>query len=240
MKAIIVDDEQHAIELFQKVSKLFENNLEIVATATNLPDCVLLINEHRPDVVFMDIDMPNYSGLQIQDFFSKKFFEVVYVTAHGEYAIEALRQAAFDYLLKPIDAKSLRKCLDRLEVHLKLKQQETQEKKNETPVRPKRIVVNSHQGTYFIELDKVLYIEASSMYCIIHTNTDQIIVSKPLGEFDYLEEFAFFRVHRSYLVNTSFVSKFSNAEGNEVELQNGKKIPVSRTRKDAFKAYMVS
>lgn len=236
IKAIIVDDEEHAIQLLRKVLTLFPNNVEVIGEANNLPEAIRLINSRQPDLVFMDIDMPNYSGLQVQDFFEEdRGFKLVYVTAHNEYAIDALRMQAFDYLLKPIELDQLKKCVQRLNDKLATEQNTPS---GRVDGLEQKIAVSSHQGINYIDLHSVKYIEASSMYSIIHTEEDQIIVSKPLKEFEYLFESQFYRVHRSFLVNSKKVKRFSNLDGTEIELKDGSKIAVARSKKEDFKRFM--
>lgn len=238
LRIILVDDEQHAIVLVKKLLTLFENNVEVVGEANHLPSAIRLINELKPDAVFMDIDMPNYSGLQIQDFFNEqRDFKLVYITAHSEYAIEALKIQAFDYILKPVEIEQLTKCIERLNGDLN-KVKSDKNDLYQTTISDKKIAINSHQGINYVELIDVLYIEASGMYSVIHTLNDQIIVSKPLKDFDYLEISGFFRIHRSYLVNTKLVKRIIRSDCQEVELKNGITIPIARTKKDEFITYM--
>ena len=160
---------------------------------------------------------------------------IVYVTAHSQHAIEALRLEAFDYLLKPLDIDNLKRCVARIEAHF----DKVEEKANGTLLlNDKKLAVNSQQGTHFIEINEVSYIEAASMYSIIHFKNEQLIVSKPLKDFMYLENRGFFRTHRSYLVNSKKVERFSSAFGNEVILENGITVPVSRSAKESFMEFM--
>ncbi len=240
IRAIAVDDEQHAIELLKGVLGLFPNEIEIVAEANSLPEAINKINEQQPDVVFMDIDMPKYSGIQIADFFDEeRKFELVFVTAHGQYAIDALRITAFDYLLKPIDIAALEKCYQRL-----LKKQMSKNTKpidSENPVGlPSKLAVNSHQGTQYINQDEILFLEASSVYTVLHLeNGEQVVVSKPMGEIHKSLNNYFYRTHRSFVVNAKHIIKYSGKEGSEVELSDGKKVPVSRNIKDDLKRFML-
>lgn len=237
LKAVIIDDEQHAIDLFKHVLRLFENNIQLCGEALDLIDGLKMINEKKPDLVFLDIEMPNYSGLQIRDLLPDQLkTEIIYVTAHTEYAIQALRLEVSDYLLKPVDKTALQECFERVTRKLKMQNEKpaTVDKKENS----KKIAVNTHQGTYYMDTCDIIFLEASSMYCVIHTKNDQIVVSKPLGDFEETVGDKFFRVHRSYLVNTKFIKKLSVSDGNELELTNGKKIPVSRSRKEAFRNFM--
>ncbi len=236
LKAILIDDEQHAVELLENVLKLFKNNIQIVGKAYNLPKGIQLINDLKPDVVFLDIDMPNYSGLQIDDFYNQKTFELVFVTAHAEHAIQAMRIEAFDYILKPIEIESLKNCINRL--NDKILTKSSIQLKHDNSNNNKKIEINTHKGTFYINISDIYYIEASSMYSVIHLMNEQIIVSKPLKDFEYLINNQFYRVHRSFLVNTEKIIKFSQYDGSEVELNNGFKVNVSISKKDDFKLYM--
>lgn len=102
----------------------------------------------------------------------------------------------------------------------------------------KKITITSHKGAEFVDLDQIQYLEASGMYCVFHCVQGDIVVSKPLGEYEYLEEHGFYRIHRSFIVNTAFVKGINQINGTEVKLKNGKMISLSRIRKDGFKSYM--
>lgn len=234
IRAIIVDDEAHARELLKSVLDLFENIIEVVGEADNLPGAVCRIQETSPQVVFLDIDMPKFSGLQIKEFVSNQVL-IVYVTAYSQHAIEALRLDAFDYLLKPIDLEELKKCVARI---LKQVEKQDQIEKQSTPNVDQKISVKTLKGTHFISRDSIYYIEAASMYCIIHLEKEQLVVSKPLKEFNYLEANGFFRTHRSFLINTAKVKGFSSVYGNEVILENNKTVRLSRSAKEKFMQYM--
>ena len=237
IRTIMVDDESHAINLMKKVLNLFPNNIELLGEAHDLPSAVQLINETKPDLVFLDIDMPNYSGLQINDFFgSNKLFKTVFVTAHSKYSIEALRQQAFDYLLKPLDINDLKKCIDR--INLALEEQKTNSIKEINFENEGKLMLNSHQGIVYLDIENIFFIEASGMYSIVHHADEPIIVSKPLKEFEFLEGKGFFRTHRSYIVNTKKIVRFYKVETNEIELENGKKLSLSRSKKEEFIQFM--
>lgn len=234
IKAIVVDDESHARDLMKSVLGLFEHTIEIVGEGDDLPEAVRKIQELKPKVVFLDIDMPKFSGLKIKEFIAEDVL-IVFVTAHNQHAIEALRIEAFDYLLKPLDLDNLKRCVKRIENHVG---KQDEKMKSALLLNDKKLAVNTQQGTHFVEIDHISYIEAAAMYSIIHFKNEQLIVSKPLKDFMHLESKGFFRTHRSYLVNSKKVERFSSAFGNEVILENGITIPVSRTAKDKFKAFM--
>ena len=234
ISAIVIDDEQHARDLLKSVLGLFEHNIEIIGEGENLPEAVRKIQELKPKVVFLDIDMPKFSGLQIREFISDEVL-IVYVTAHGHYAIEALRLEAFDYLLKPIDIEGLKKCITRIEQYF---EKHTLQEDKISKTLDQKIAISTQQGTHFVSKEDVFYIEAAAMYAIIHFEKEQLIVSKPLKEFSYLEGDGFFRTHRSFLVNTKKIKRFSSVYGSEVVLENGGTVPVSRSSKESFMQFM--
>jgi len=234
ISAIVVDDEAHARDLMKSVLGLFQHNLEIIGEGENLPEAVRKIQELKPKVVFLDIDMPKFSGLQIKEFITDDIL-IIFVTAHSQHAIEALRIEAFDYLLKPLDLDNLKRCVARIEAYLEKREEKV---KSNLLSNDKKIAVNSQQGTHFIEINQISFIEAAAMYSIIHFKNEQLIVSKPLKEFMYLESKGFFRTHRSYLVNSKKVERFSSAFGNEVILEDGKTVAVSRSAKVRFMEFM--
>jgi two-component system LytT family response regulator len=237
MKAVIVDDEPHALLIFRKVLEWFENDIEIVGEANNLPSAISMISESKPDVVFMDIDMPNYSGLQINDFFqSPRDFEIVFITAHSDYSIKALRINAFDYLLKPLEVEALKECYQRLKAQKKISS--VSNKANIETNSKDLLSINSKNGVAYVTISDIVFIQASSMYSIIITKNEEHIVSKPLKEFEFLTQQNFFRNHRSYIINCNFVKRIANQNGNEIELTSGHKLPLARNRVEEFKLHM--
>lgn len=165
MKAVLVDDEKFAIELFKGVLRMTKMQLDIVGEASSLPEAIAVINSTQPDVVFMDIEMPGYFGLQIKDFFpSPRNFELVFITAHHEHVLDAMRMAAFDYLYKPLHADDLTKCLERLQLQNKSKSGAKLKLTSNPDL--KKITITSHKGVEFVDLDQIQYLEASGMYCV--------------------------------------------------------------------------
>ena len=222
MKVLLVDDENHAIELFKGVMGLFENNMEVVGEAMDLESAITLINIHQPDVVFLDIDMPRMSGLKIVDFFDEnRYFEIVYVTAHSRYAIEAIRTRAFDYLLKPIDAEVLKTAYQRL-----LKKIPSNETQNNN------LLILTQKGLTKINRYEIVYLEASSVYCnIFMLDNTFYTVSKPLGNILPQLGNRFIRTHRSFAVNLKHVVSIKN-NPLSIEVSNGKLIGLSRSQKE--------
>jgi len=192
-------------------------------------------------LVFLDIEMPNYSGLQINDFIkSDRNFEIVFITAYNQFAIEALRISAFDYLLKPIQLEELEQTIMRFKAKLnKLSEQKITDKlavlnHNLNPNVSKKIVIQTHQGIHYFEINKIYYLEASGMYTVFHLEAGQFVASKPLKDFEDILGTGFFRIHRSYIVNCNYIIKYSNKEGAMVTLINNATLPLSRSKREEF------
>lgn len=237
-KAIIVDDEQHArIVLMNLLSGKFDF-IEVVGEAANLPEAIELINKTDPNIVFLDIEMPKFSGLRIAEFIGKeRNFEIIFVTAYDHYAINAFKVSAFDYLLKPVQADDLKVTLERLKERLTYKADLSSKLKaldeNMSNGKVKKLVIHTHQGIHYFDLESILYIEASGMYSVIHTFDANFVASKPLKDLEELLDSRFFRAHRSYIVNCENVIKVNNKEALAL-LKNNHSIPISRTKKEDF------
>jgi two-component system, LytTR family, response regulator len=228
MKAILVDDEHHAIQLFKGVIGLFDNKLEVVGEANDLETAVDLINQHAPDVVFLDIDMPRMSGLKIVDFFDEnRDFHLVFVTAHSQFAIEALRIRAFDYLLKPIDAESLEQCYSRLSKKI--------EQKKSTLKSSQKLVILTHKGLVGIDKNDIVVLEAFTVYCKLYMmDKREYLISKPLGSFLPILGKGFFRVHRSYAINLAHLAFIGSSQPLTVVMNNEHRVSLARNQKNAL------
>jgi two-component system LytT family response regulator len=243
IKALLVDDEAPVRAALHELLSIHFPSVQVVGEAGGIPEAVRQIHKLNPDLVFLDIEMPGYSGLQLLEFFNTQDvqFDIIFVTAFNEYAIQAFKISAFDYLLKPVDTKELRETLTRFsERRQKQKIFERVSLLKETlnnPSTPTQIAISSVQGIDFVELSKVMLLEADGTYTKINmVESEPILSSKPLGEFETLlqKNSDFFRAHRSYLVNLKFVRKLSSKEGDIIILKNEQEIPLSRYRKKEF------
>ena len=247
--ALIVDDEKAVRSALQEILKHSFPFVSIVGEAANIPEAVREIHNSRPQLVFLDIEMPGYSGLQLLDFFNPAEidFDIIFVTAFNEYAIQAFKISAFDYLLKPVNTDDLKKTLERY-IEKQHKQQLIERVKLlrdslSDERAPTQIAVTSLQGIDFVQLHNTIALEASGTYTtLILAEGDLIISSKPLGEFEELlqRNKNFFRAHRSHLINLNHVKKFTNKEGDIILLSKGIEVPLSRYRKKEFEAAIAS
>lgn len=225
-KAIIVDDESSARDLLSEIILMEDLPVEVVTKCANLPEAIKAIRKENPEIVFMDIEMPKYSGLQVADFKEDNWdFELIFTTAYSKYAIDALRMDATDYLLKPIQGDELKACLKRIDQkHENLKSSKVY------------LTINSHKETKRIKADEILFVEAGGMYSTIVLKTgEKITASKPLKSVeDQLPDY-FMRIHRSFIVNLYNIESISNLGENILKLSNGFEIPVAKKNRVPLK-----
>lgn len=248
IRCVIVDDESKAREILVEMLKLYCSSVEVVGQAHNVKSAFEIINEKEPDLVLLDIKMPDGSGFDLLNKFSDIKFKVVFITAHEEYAIKAFRFSALDYLLKPIDPSDLMSAIEKISaipLDNGLNEQFDAFKSNyfeEEPHGDKRIVLKTQENIYVIYLKDVIRCQSEKNYTYFYfTNRDRIIVSKTLKEFDdLLSEFKFMRVHRSHLINLKYIDRFEKNDGGMIIMTDGTKVEVSHRKKDALLNYILS
>ena len=230
LTAIIVDDEFHGRENLKKILELYCPEVSVLGLAESTVQAIKLVRELKPDVVFLDINMPVLDGFDFLSEFENRDFMVVFVSAYAEHGIKAVKAGAADYLLKPVNIKELKVTVKKL-VSLKEK------KIDENPYfeQDKLVVPDSH-GFNIINLDEIIRIEADGSYSKIHLiDGKSRIVTKTLKDFeDSLPETSFFRVHKSHIVNLQYVKEFSGIDGGTVKMTDGSKVEVSRRKVTDF------
>jgi two-component system LytT family response regulator len=244
MKAIIVDDEPDGIRTLRKLLELNCPEVEIAATCSNAISAKLKLEEIKPDVVFLDVRMPGKSGLDMLAELTEKNFEVIFVTAHNEYLLQALQFSAIDYLMKPVDEDRLMEAVQRVKKRLKLERNTVQTEtllyninKAGNPLEM-RLCLPTLKGFTIVKLEEIVYCEAQRSYTIFRlVNSKTITISKPL--FDYEQLLAgttFLRIHKSFLINLLHIKEYVRGEGGTVVMNNGMEIEVSRRKKELFLA----
>jgi len=235
LTAIVIDDESDSIEALKELLTEYTSiPVKVIGTANNLENGIKLIHSGSPDIVFLDINMPNESGMDIYKFFAEPKFKVIFITAYSQYAIEALKKSASDYLLKPVNFIELNDALKKVTAELKKEQQNQQLQEKLTQISApemhgRKIILDTEHGFIVENTKNIEYCVADQSYSFIITNLGRkIVVSKPLK---YLEELLpanqFYRTHKSYLVNIHYIKQFIRADENHVLLTSGEKIPVS-------------
>lgn len=239
LKALIVDDEESARSILYNLLQSYKDNIEVKALCDNVESAVEAIKIHQPDLVFLDIEMPNYSGLELVSFFKEINFEIVFVTAYNHFAVKAFELSAFDYLLKPIELSRLDSTISNFINKVSknkdaLNYQILKESLSQKSVQ--KIIVN-HQGNQkAVLLSEVIAIEAKEAYAVVlDKNGQQYVMSKNLKHFELLlaDNKEFFRVHKSWIVNYHHIIKYSNAE-HAIYLTNNVEAKLSKYKKAEF------
>jgi two-component system, LytTR family, response regulator len=240
LKAILIDDELSSLQNLQRKLTEFCPDVNIVATAQKPEDAILLIQQHKPDVIFLDIEMPRMNGFRMLDEIGEFDFDIIFTTAYNHYAVDAIRISAFDYLMKPIAIKDLQNAVERLAKHRQLQTKDKlgvlKNSLNTTKSQEEKIVIPTSEGLEFIPIHTILHIESSSNYSKIYfQNGKSILVTKLLKDFeDMLLPYRFYRIHNSHLINLKYIEKYIKGEGGQVRLTNGTVIDVARRKKEEF------
>jgi len=239
IRAIIVEDEKHSRETLRGMLDRYCKSVTIVAEAENYRGGLEAIRAHQPDVIFLDIQMPDGSGFRMLEELDEVNFEIIFTTAFDQFAIKAIKYSALDYLLKPIDAEELVRAVKKVE------QKMGQHKVNENiqvlldnikfrEAEPSKIVLSTSEKIHIIETDQILRCESDNYYTnFFLSDGKKILVSKTLKENEeLLSDHNFIRPHKSHLVNVKYIKGFLRIDGGYIEMIDGSRIPVSRRKRE--------
>jgi two-component system LytT family response regulator len=247
IRAIVIDDELLARENLKLLIEEFCEGVDVVGLAGNIREGKDLITESKPDVVFLDIRMPSGAeGFDLLDSLEEINFEVVFVTAFKDYAIQAFKANAIDYVLKPVEIEELQKTVERLHqrmsnVKVNVKSQLTTAFDSIKKQQIDRITIPQRSGIKIIETKSISHLESSSNYTIIHFKEDEpFLDSRTLKTYQEILPDQFIRVHNSHIVNTSEIVEYTAEDGHSLILKNNDMIPVSRTYLKTVKEYLKS
>ena len=240
IRAILIDDEQESLNALAYDLRKYCPAIEIVDICQGGKKGIKSIHKHKPDMVFLDIDMPIISGFDLLEMVGDISFSVVFTTAYDKYALKAFKISATDYLLKPIDKDELKAAIQKVEAKQSIKSPNDQvaflldQLKALDDDNVKKIALPTFEGTEFINFKDIIYCEADGAYSYVHfVDGGKLYISKTLR---YLEEalcdYHFFRAHNSYIVNTDYMKKYVKADGGYLLLNNGKQVKVSRSKKE--------
>lgn len=242
IKAILVDDEESARNVLGNLLLRFCPDVELLDKCANIPQAVESIQLHRPDLVFLDIQMPQYAGYEIVKFFERIEFEIIFVTAYDNYAVRAFEMAAVDYLLKPVDIERLKLSVARAKQHVDLKQQAERLSFLSHALQNKEVknILVSEKGyQQVVPIDTIVAIEAQESYCLIHTTDKKYIVSKNLKHFETMleENTDFLRVHKSWMIHKNHIVNYSKSDLS-INLTGGLMARLSKYKKVEFEEAM--
>ncbi len=239
MKVVIIDDEKRTREMIAKMIDSFDLGIECFPIGENVQSGIQAIEEVQPDLVLLDIQMPDGTGFDLLNSIDSRNFEVIFVTAFEEYALKAIKFSALDYVLKPIDSEELQRAITKatetIERKVDSKQLETLNYNIHNPNR-KKLVLKTHECVHVVDLENVVRCEADRNYTSFFLNDDKkILVSKTLKEYEtLLSANQFFRVQQSHLINLNYVERFDKKNGGSVVMKDGSEVPLSPAKKDLF------
>lgn len=242
INAIIVDDEENSISTLNMLLSKYCPQVEIIGTAKTHKEAVSRINELKPNLVFLDISMPDGDGFEVLETVSYKSFEVIFITAYNQYALRAFEFSAIDYLLKPVDYNKLKQAVER---YSRISSSDALENrvsvlKENLQSQSQRIILSSMEGFDIYEISDIVRCEANGSYTNFYfKNKQKLITSKTLNNFEkLLSDLAFSRIHSKHLVNLRYVKKYVSGRGGYVVLEDGSKVDVSERKKRDFIRHM--
>lgn len=241
IRAVIVDDESYARDGLKLAIQKFCPEIEIVGLCKTPDEGITCIKSHKPDLLFLDVEMPFKSGFNLLEELGDFDFEVIFVTAYNRYAIKAIKFSALDYLLKPLDIDELQKAVSKAAERIRNKPSRSNYssllKNIKYPSHNiEKLAIPTLEGIIFEAVNDIVYCEADRNYTsLIMIDDRKIIVSKHLKDFEsMLSECGFFRIHHAYLINLKYVKKYIKGEGGYVILDGNHHLDVSKRKKESF------
>lgn len=241
IRCVLIDDENNSLEMMEWLIKTYCPQVSIVAMCNSSEKGIEAIKKFKPDVVFLDIEMPHMNGFDMLEQFDKLFFDVVFCTAYDQFAIKAFKYSALNYLLKPVDPSDLQETFRRLEEKKSSPSKEQiemllQNIRGNAKPPVQRIALTTNDGMIFVSTQDILYCEAESNYTsVVLKGGKRILVSKVLKDIDEtLSGNDFYRIHNSFLININHIKKYVRGDGGYVIMENDVTISISRSRRQEF------
>lgn len=234
INVLIVDDERHSQDTLEMyLERYFPDKFQIISKCFSVDEALIVLQNKSLDLVFLDVQMPHKSGFDFLEMVRNRTFEVVFITAHRDYAVDAFQHAAFDYLLKPIGSKDFQKTILRF-LDRKFSEQKLMEQTKNLDIT----AFSTSTGTIFLHHSEILYCKADKNYTELHTiDGESVIVSKSLGIIEErLPKSIFVRIHQSILVNVTHVRRYDRAE-NYLYLKNNEKLSVAIRKKNQLQRF---
>ncbi len=239
LKAVIVDDELDAIESVRLLLNENFSNISIEGTAQSVDAARSIISVVKPDIVFLDIEMPDGNGFDVLESIQDRDFNVIFITAYNQYAIKAFKYSAIDYILKPIDIDDFVNAVNKIESgngqKIKGEDKINVLLENINGNKPEKLALSTSESIEFVKIADIIQIEAEGSYSTLKfIDKSELVVSKNLGEFEsLLEDHPFYRPHQSHLINLLHVKKITRM-GNEIIMDDGSVAFLSRRKKNQF------
>lgn len=239
IKSVLVEDEIQSREILRNYLQKYCKDVEVLGEASNISEAVELIESCQPDLLFLDVEMPFGNAFDLLDKIPERNFEIVFVTAYDQYAIDALNSHAAYYLMKPIDIDELIKAVSYVkEIREKETKLEKQVLKSGMSQTEAKITIPQQDGFQVLDVSDIFYCKADDNYTEIFLENKKILVSKTLKYFENeLSDYHFARIHKSFLVNVNKIVRYRRGKGGSVVLSNGKEIMVSAAKKRQLLSY---
>jgi two-component system LytT family response regulator len=241
IKTIIIEDELNARKALVNLLEFYCPDIELMGQASNVQEGIKLIQENTPHLLFLDVHLPDGTGFDLIKKANKKTFKIVFVTAHDQYALRAIKMSAMDYLLKPVQPNELRKAVAKVEAAIENEEQlnlqiDTALHNLDRSNQGKKIILNTSENIHVLEINEIVHCEAQDNYAKIYIiNKESILIAKPLKELEeMLMTYGFYRIHQSHLINLHFVETYEKKGTGRVRLKTGEVLPVSTRKKDQF------
>ncbi len=241
LRTILVDDEPNNNKVLRYELNRYCPEVEVIEVCSSAKSGIKAIVQQKPDLVFLDINMPYISGLEMLEMFQDPDFDVIFVTAYQDYAVQAFKTCAIDYLLKPVNKDELKEAIKAVlknknkenELRYKFLKDQVEAFKQKTV---EKVMVPTNKGFSFVYIQEVIYCESNDTYSFIHlADGEKLLVMKPLKFLDeMLREFDFERVHRSYLINFKRIKTFVKGDSGGLVMENDQQIPISKSKRNEF------
>ncbi len=242
IKTVLIDDEKKAIDNLTIMLTEFCKNVEIVGTASSISDGIDVIQSKKPELVFLDIEMPHGTGFDLLSKLDVIDFQVIFVTAYNQYAIQAIKYNALDYILKPIDIDELKNSVDKIDLKEKINERIDKLIKNiNAPEDVKKIALADDGGYTMVNINDIIRCEASGNYTVFYVkNYKPLTISRTLKYFeDLLPNHMFVRVHQSHLVNLEEVKKYYTTDGGYLLMNDDSTVSISRRKRIDLEKYFL-
>ncbi|NBU91924.1 MAG: DNA-binding response regulator [Flavobacteriia bacterium] len=238
-KILIIDDEKRIRDFVKRMIDSFDLGVEVYTDGENVETGIAAIKNLKPDIVFLDIQMPDGTGFDLLNQLGEKSFELIFITAFQEYAIMAIKFSALDYILKPIDSEELKTALVNALDTLDFKKEETQYEAlshNLNAQQKRKLVLKTQESVHVVDLGEIVRCEADKNYTFFYLNNGKkILVSRTLKDFELLlANHGFFRVQQSHLINIDYIDRYDKIEGGSVIMKDGASVPLSTAKKEQF------
>lgn len=238
IRTIIIDDEENVRNTLSNILGEIREDIDIIGECDDVASGIALIKSTNPDLVLLDIKLPDGTGFDILDKLSKITFKIIFITAYEEYAVHAFKFSAADYILKPVSALDLNHAIDKVVLQLQaeylLKLNALINNNHTTNNGEKRLVIKTVDKIHVIKVKDIFRCESDQSYCHFYlTNDSKITISKPLKDYDeLLTDYHFFRIHKSHLVNLEHIKRFERTDGGYVVMADNTRVPVSFRKRE--------